>query len=180
MKRGISLGLHAAVYAAMGYAVTGGTLRPDLWTAGFAIALIWISQIDFERFEIPDLGLLGLAGLGVAHLWIVPPREGLGAQVIAVLLWPGLMWLVGRVYARWRGMPGLGFGDVTLVAALGLWLDLQAGAFVLFSAALAGIAWGGLRPLWQRGEAAMLARSAIPFGPFLCFAAWVIHLRMSY
>ncbi len=175
MTRALNLGLHLAVY--------GGALAllwPEAdglaWAFGFAAILIWVSTIDLERFEIPDLAAGALVLTGAFRTLFVPGLP-LTDHLMGSVLWPVLTWSVAALYARVRGWRGLGFGDVKLTVGLGLWLGFQAMIWVLLSASVAGIltllSIGAMRHTSFRN----LGTSAVAFGPFLCLSAWVIWLK---
>jgi len=48
----------------------------------------------------------------------------------------------GAIYMRWRGVEGMGFGDVKLMAMVGAFLGLRLTVFTLFAATLAGSIFG--------------------------------------
>ncbi len=80
---------------------------------------------------------------------------------------------VGALYRWVRGRDGLGEGDAKLLAAIGAWVGLEGLPTVLLGAALTGLLWA----LWLRLRgAALTATTALPFGPFLALAGWVVLL----
>jgi leader peptidase (prepilin peptidase)/N-methyltransferase len=48
----------------------------------------------------------------------------------------------GAIYMRWRGVEGMGFGDVKLMAMVGSFLGLRLTVFTLFAATLTGSLFG--------------------------------------
>jgi leader peptidase (prepilin peptidase)/N-methyltransferase len=151
----------------------------DPWALGcvavLAAILIALSVIDLRTGYLPDpLQIaLALAGLGIAFIgspinlsWQLAAA---GAVVNGAIFW-ALRWAV----SRFKGREAMGFGDVKLVAAGGLWVGPLAlpyimaagGILTLIGAAIAGLATG--KPVW-RGE--------MPLGPGLaagilaCFIA---------
>jgi leader peptidase (prepilin peptidase)/N-methyltransferase len=48
----------------------------------------------------------------------------------------------GAIYLRWRGMEGMGFGDVKLMAMVGAFLGMKLTVFTIFTASLAGSVFG--------------------------------------
>ncbi|MDR8937814.1 Type 4 prepilin-like proteins leader peptide-processing enzyme [Burkholderia multivorans] len=82
----------------------------------------------------------------------------IGAMAGYLFLW-SIYWLF-----KWlRGIEGIGFGDLKLLAALGAWLGCAALPQVVLFAAVTG-ALVGLVATW-RGR--MRFEEPIPFGPFL-------------
>src|SRR3546814_14970327 len=68
-----------------------------------------------------------------------------------------------------RGAVGMGGGDPKLVAAIGCWTGWQALPLLLLLASAGGIGWA----VWaQRKGDRPLAERRVPFGVFLCTAAF--------
>jgi len=107
----------------------------------------------------------------------------------------GFVYLAGWLYARVRGVEGMGFGDVKLMAMIGAFLGLWLTLLVLCLASMAGALCGGLLlaniyrkrrrryvPRLGRAAGGHRARQAasvalrgyeLPFGVFLGSAALV-------
>ena len=155
----------------MVYAAPLALAVPDLAellvAIGFGVVLIWISLVDLERHEIPDAAsaLLAVTGLGVTAAHGVPVL----IHLLAGLVWGGVFAGVALCYRRVRGFDGLGLGDAKLMVGIGAWLGPVAPASVVLGATLSGI---GFILTMQRGK----QQSAIAFGPFLCFFAWMVWL----
>jgi leader peptidase (prepilin peptidase)/N-methyltransferase len=80
---------------------------------------------------------------------------------------------VNLCYRRLRGRDGLGRGDAKLLAAGGAWLGWSALPWVVLLAALLGLLLALLQRL--RGER-LTAETAVPFGPALALAIWLIWI----
>ena len=87
-----------------------------------AVCLTWLAIVDLRTGYLPDplQAVLAVAGLIAA---IVGSPVGItwqdsltGAAINGGVFW-GLRWLVSRL----KGREAMGFGDVKLVAAGGLW-----------------------------------------------------------
>jgi leader peptidase (prepilin peptidase)/N-methyltransferase len=141
-----------------------------------AAILVALARIDLARMILPDWlnALLGAIGL-VQALWLDEPT--LIDALLGGLFAGALMWAVALAYRRWRGVDGLGFGDVKLGAAGALWSGVAGVGPMLLAATASCAAVLLLRA--ARGEA-IDAGARFPFGPFLAFgvfAAWMItHL----
>lgn len=137
-----------------------------LW-ALFGWLLLPLALLDARHFWLPDRlnALLALAGLLLAgpllHTSLLDRWIGAlaGGLILAAIAWS---------YRRVRGGDGMGGGDPKLVAAIGAWLGWQALPLLLLLASLGGIFWA----LTQRKGDRPLARRRVPFGLFLCAAAW--------
>jgi len=139
-----------------------------LVAAAFCAAMIVLAMIDFEHFILPDVitksGIL--AGLGV-QFWVSfsTPRDALigmalGAGVISAVSW-GWYWL--------KGVHGMGFGDVKMLAMVGAFLGWQGVVGTLLLGSLSGSLVGAV--LMLRSRAAL--GSKLPFGVFLALGAVV-------
>jgi len=125
------------------------------------VCLVWLSVVDLKTGYLPDPLQAVLAATGLAAAVIGSPigiswlAALSGALVNGGVFW-GLRWLVSRL----KGREAMGFGDVKLVAAGGLWLGPWAlpyimaagGLLTLLGAAIAGLAlrkavWKGEMPL---------------------------------
>ncbi len=138
--------------------------------AVFLFALLAVAWIDLDTRTIPDVFTIPGVGLGLAASLFGPP--GIGHALLGAVAGGGALWLVGALYERATGVPGMGGGDVKLAAMMGAFLG-AAGVFgAIFLASLGGSLYGAL--LIARGKGSR--RSAIPFGTFLAPAAMVLLL----
>ncbi|MES0863754.1 A24 family peptidase [Ruegeria sp. SCPT10] len=160
----------------MVYGVFAATSMPLNWMAlPFAALLIWISVWDFMTFEIPDAAALLLVVSGAAALYGSPGLL-LIDRISGAILWPLLFWGVAELYLKTRGVHGLGFGDVKLMAGIGIWCGAYATTYIVLTAALAGLAVLSLFAVVQSTSVKDIGQSKVAFGPFLCLSAWSIWL----
>jgi leader peptidase (prepilin peptidase) / N-methyltransferase len=136
------------------------------WTL---LALGWI---DWKTLRLPDALTLPLVALGLAAAW-TDSQDALLSGAIGALVGYGALVAVNLGYRRLRGRDGLGRGDAKLLAAGGAWLGWQALPWIVLLAALLGLLLAAL----QRARGSPLtAESAIPFGPPLALAIWIIWI----
>jgi leader peptidase (prepilin peptidase)/N-methyltransferase len=136
------------------------------WTL---LALGWI---DWKTMRLPDALTLPLLGLGLAASW-TDSQAALLSGVIGAVAGYGALFALRVLYRRVRGREGLGQGDAKLLAAGGAWLGWQALPWVVLLAALLGL----LLALVQRVRGGGLtAETALPFGPALAFAIWIVWI----
>ena len=131
----------------------------------FAFLLLGLIFTDAETKLLPDkLTLPGLA-LGIVFSLLVPvsdlasqflpgvvnlPFSGdVSMRVLSLLdsllgaaLGASFIYGAGAIYLRWRGMEGMGFGDVKLMAMIGAFLGMKLTVFTIFTASLAGSLFG--------------------------------------
>jgi leader peptidase (prepilin peptidase) / N-methyltransferase len=141
--------------------------------SGVVLAAILIALVarDLRDMILPDSlnAALAAAGLAQAFLTRIPPPD---EAVVAALVGGGLLYGVAFFYRLWRGVDGLGLGDVKLAAAAGPWVGLGGiGPMLVVATATAA-----LNLAWQaRRDAGFDAGARFPFGPYLAvglFAAW--------
>lgn len=136
------------------------------------LALAWT---DMRTMLLPDALTLPLLLLGLgATLWLSP--EDIADHALAAAIGVTAFVLIAATYHRLRGIAGLGQGDAKLLGVAGAWLGIGALPLVVLLAALLGLACAGLLAL--RG-ADMRRTSAIPFGPCLAVAIWLVRLLQS-
>ena len=139
----------------------------------FALAMIVLFFTDWDHQLLPDAVTLSGLGIGLALAWFNPfLREGGGWIGIwqaagGAALGSGLLWAVGAVYAKLRGVEGMGMGDVKMMAMVGAFTGPWGVVFTVFAASVVGAVVGvSLIPL--RGGT---LKDALPFGCFLAPAA---------
>jgi leader peptidase (prepilin peptidase)/N-methyltransferase len=131
-------------------------------------ALLVITFIDLDHRIIPDV--ISLPGIGIGFLLsFFGPSVSVMESLIGLILGGGSLFAVAWVYEKMTKREGMGGGDVKLLAMIGAWLGWKAVLFTLFFASFSGTLIGGGAMLIQKQG----RHYAIPFGPFLTFAALV-------
>jgi leader peptidase (prepilin peptidase) / N-methyltransferase len=152
-------------------------LVPDsrgAWGAGLAMLMVAIAAVDARRFIIPDELTAAALALGLAYAAIEGADPWAQALAWAVLRGavPALAFLgVRAAYRRWRGLEGIGLGDVKLAGVAGVWLDYPTIPIAIEIAALAALGAYMIRHLYLRRNVRPTTR--LPFGLFLAPAIWV-------
>jgi leader peptidase (prepilin peptidase)/N-methyltransferase len=147
-----------------GYWYFGPTLSTLKYCA-FAFLLLGLIFTDAETKLLPDkLTLPGLA-LGVVFSLFVPVNDlasqflpgmvdlpfspaisqrilSLVDSLLGTAVGASFIYGAGAIYLRWRGMEGMGFGDVKLMAMVGAFLGIKLTIFTIFTASLAGSLFG--------------------------------------
>jgi leader peptidase (prepilin peptidase) / N-methyltransferase len=146
------------------YAYSGLTLA-TLKYCVFGFLLLGLIFTDAETKLLPDkLTLPGLA-LGLVFSLLVPVHDlasqflpgtvslpfssdvsvrlySLLDSLLGSALGASFIYGVGAIYLRWRGMEGMGFGDVKLMAMVGAFLGMKLTVFTIFTASIAGSMFG--------------------------------------
>ncbi len=141
----------------------------------FVSALLVITFIDLKHRIIPNVITLPGAVLGLGSMtlfgFLGGPAGPMGVtplgSLAGLLLGGGSLLLVAAVYEKLTGRIGMGGGDIKLLALVGSLLGPPGVLVTVFGGSLFGLVVGA--PLGiASGEG---RRHAVPFGPFLAFAA---------
>jgi leader peptidase (prepilin peptidase) / N-methyltransferase len=143
---------------------------PSLPTMVFFILLLvacgWLTWTDIRFGIIPNWLNALVAVLGLARALAMEGTSGLLTGAIAGVAVGAVLLLLRQGYFAWRGVQGLGLGDVKFLAAAGIWTGLTDFPLLLLIATLVALLLAGVLHLSGR---AVTARTAIPFGPSLAF-----------
>ena len=156
----------------------------------FSAALLGLIFSDFERRLLPDEFTLGGLLLGLVFAALVPfpfsimdlfvpstwgrPAISVVESAFSAVFGAGMVWAIGSMWSRVRGVSALGLGDVKMIAMIGAFAGLQTSLLVLAAGSLLGILIG---PLWAkaRGKKRVM-RFRIPYGTFLGIAGVVLAM----
>lgn len=145
----------------------------DAWVdAALGWWLLTLGWIDWRHQILPDALTLPLIVLGLFVAGVMEQEE-LWNPLVGVVCGYAALWGIAWAYRRLRGREGLGLGDAKLLAASGAWVGVTGLPSVVAGAAIAGLAAAGAMMLAGH----RLDRySALPFGPFLAAATWLVWL----
>jgi leader peptidase (prepilin peptidase) / N-methyltransferase len=158
----------AAVFVATYAAVGNSWLLPIRLL--FGCAMIVLLVIDLQHQILPnEITLPGIA-VGLASSLVAPP--GWTSALAGAAAGAGVLWLIAWGYERWRGVEGMGFGDVKMLAMIGAFLGWKLMLLTLVAASLTGsltavTLLAARRADWQ---------SKLPLGTFLAIAAVPVSL----
>jgi leader peptidase (prepilin peptidase)/N-methyltransferase len=138
--------------------------------------LLLMALIDAGSGYLPDVLTLPFFILGGVHALLLPVPGALvqaGTGVLVAVLLPLLAMAV--FWCRHR-CAGLGWGDVKLLAGMGVWLGVQGVVLALLLACVSGVCYALVG--WWRNRACGPSPGlvAYPFGPFLAAAAGAMLL----
>ena len=135
--------------------------------------LVALSAIDFLTFRLPDAITLPLAGLGLLLAPVLGLEPPLTWRLGAALGGYAFIWVLNETYRLVRGRAGLGLGDAKLLAVAGAWLGPGGLPSTLLTGCLGALLFVASR--YVRGHA-VDRFDALPFGPFLAAAIWLVWL----
>ncbi|RMH05084.1 MAG: prepilin peptidase [Aquificota bacterium] len=143
----------------------------------FFSALLVASLIDWDTFILPDSITLGGLAFGLALSFFrkdITPYESL----VGAFVGGGLFLLIYLFYTKVRGIEGLGFGDVKLMAFIGSVTGLWGVLYAVFVGSLLGLLYA--LPIILKNKSLQFA---LPYGPFLslgCFVGVVFELKRFF
>jgi leader peptidase (prepilin peptidase)/N-methyltransferase len=150
-----------------------GATPASLAALGLTWTLIALAVIDFDKQILPDALTLPLIWVGLlVNLYPNPLFTPLRSAVIGAVVGYLSLWAVFHIFRLVTGKEGMGYGDFKLFAAFGAWLGWQDLPLIILLASLVG-AVTGIAAIIMLGRDRHLP---IPFGPFLCAAAWIALL----
>jgi leader peptidase (prepilin peptidase) / N-methyltransferase len=156
-------------------ATTGVVFVAALWLYGvtpllavrllFACAMIVLFAIDLRHHLLPNvITVPGIVVGFAASLWLPP---GWRSSLIGLAVGGGVLFAIGEVYYRTRGVEGMGMGDVKMLAMIGAFLGWPLMLLTLILASFVGALAGALMMVSGRGG----MKAALPFGTFLALGA---------
>jgi len=156
-------------------ALTGAVFALNAWWFGptplllvrllFSCVLIVLAFIDIEHRILPNrITLSGIVVGFLASVWLLP---GWRSSLIGILIGGGVLWAIGELYFRLRGVEGMGMGDVKMLAMIGAFLGWKAVLFTVLLASILGAIVGLAMMAGRKGD----MKYALPFGTFLSIAA---------
>lgn len=177
-------------------AITGALFAGVFWRFGFCIAspvymllaagLVLVTFIDLTHWIIPnEVTIPGVfIGLGCALAGMFYPATGfvetdILSALIGMVIGGAVLYSLDKITVLLLRKPGMGFGDVKLLAMLGAFLGWKNVILVIVVASLVGSAVGIVMVLIHRGKADENRPSDLPkghylpFGPYLCIAGLV-------
>jgi leader peptidase (prepilin peptidase)/N-methyltransferase len=144
--------------------------NPDWISVGFHFyfmaGLIISTFVDIEHWIIPDLVTLPGILVGLASSFVLPDHSIIDS-LLGLTFGGGSLLLIGTIYSKWKGVEGIGGGDVKLLAMIGAFLGLSGVIVTLVVSSLLGSIYGIALVAIKGGG----SKTAVQFGPFLAFAA---------
>lgn len=134
--------------------------------------LVALSVIDAAEMRLPDVLTLPLLAAGITFA-VAAGWDSLGARCLAAVAGFSALYLPAAAYKAVRGHAGMGLGDAKLLAASAAWTGLDGIAAVIVYACAAALILALISRVAGR---TVEATTAIPFGPFLAFATWLVWL----
>ncbi|EGF92863.1 type 4 prepilin-like protein leader peptide-processing enzyme [Asticcacaulis biprosthecium C19] len=147
-----------AVALAVPWVVLGGV--DGLITGLLCLLLLIAALIDLKTLRLPDILTTGIAACALVLAFL---SGHVVSGLIAAAVAAAVLYGVKYVLERRHGAAMLGLGDVKLVAALALWLNVRTPVMVAVAAVI------GLVVIRNR-------KGLMPFGPMIAAAAFVIGI----
>lgn len=157
------------ISAGISFVLIWTTFPPSQAVAYWVLAslLIVCAGIDYDLRIIPDRLTLPGVVLGLVFSVTLLPsgtvQSGLLRSLAGIGAGAGVLIAIALVYKVIRGIEGMGFGDVKLMAMVGAFLGYKAALVTIFLGSLIGGVVGLF--LVRRSPEGM--KTAVPFGVFL-------------
>lgn len=142
-------------------------LLPFALLCVLCIAVAWI---DIRHGIIPDWLNLSIAALGLLRIFLTEDVSATAAALGEGAIIGAVFWLLRRLYFAFRGIQGLGLGDVKFLGAAGIWVGVAGIPMLLLVATITALACVGAVQLSGR---ALTAQTSMSFGPFLAIGLLV-------
>jgi prepilin signal peptidase PulO-like enzyme (type II secretory pathway) len=149
-------------YQVIGQVITG------LWILYTGMVL---TLIDIDHQILPDVITLPGTLVGIC-LGSLNPAVGFFGSLIGITVGAGGIYLIAKAYELIRHREGMGFGDVKYLGFIGAVVGWQGVVWVIAIASLVGAVLG-IGVIFFRKKSLTFA---LPFGPFLAFAALLMTL----
>lgn len=144
----------------------------------FSWLLLCLSYCDLRWYLLPNFLTYSVALFGISCGQFLDPQLSFETRLVsgfvALIFFYGLQF----IYRFWRGVEGLGGGDIKLFAGLGCWFDCQWLPLLLVLACLFALCHYLLMLFLVENA---ISINVLPFGIDLCSAAWlliILRLRL--
>lgn len=143
-----------------------GAAASAIAAAAFCAAMVALAGIDLEHFLLPDrITLPGIALGLVLRPWL--GWGSVGSALQGALFGAGLLLTFAGLWKLWKGVDGMGLGDVKMLAMVGAFLGPYGVVVTLVAASLFGSVVG----LALLAHGAVGLGGKLPFGVFLAAGA---------
>jgi len=148
-----------------GYAIYGWTPLLAVRLA-FACAMVVLFAVDLRHHILPNV--ITVPGIVIGLLVsLFLPEPGWRSSLIGLIAGGGVLFAIAEAYYRFRGVEGLGMGDVKMLSMIGAFLGWELMLVTLILASFAGSIIGvGVIAMGRGGM-----KAALPFGTFLAVGA---------
>lgn len=136
----------------------------------FLILLMGLFQSDRGCMRLPDVLTAPLFVVGLGLGWL---SDGFWPALSAATLGTGILWVVATIYELLRRRPGLGRGDVKMMAGLSAAVGIDAIPWIILLSASLGLV-AALRQGVVTSQSSL--QQVIPFGCALAMAGGAIWL----
>lgn len=146
--------------------------------------LFYLTYMDVRYFLLPNRANIAFAVLGTLYQGLTVDwsssdsiLSAAGYSALGAFFGAGIFLLTRFVSLKWKGVEGIGWGDVKFSAAAGIWLGPAGVGFMIGGAAAILLLVGGLVIVVTRRP---LKDFYLPFGaaaaPATIVLLWLFHL----
>jgi len=145
--------------------------------------LLYLTVMDWRFFLLPNKGNLALGILGILYQALRLDWSDAGAiqnmigfMLAGAVAGAGIFLFTRWLSLKWKGVEGIGWGDVKFAAAAGLWLGPAGTGFMIGGGAFLLVLVGFTNILFGRRK---LKDYYLPFGaaaaPVTAVFLWLLH-----
>lgn len=132
-----------------------------------------VTLIDKKHRLIPDMITLPFAACGIV-LSFFSPLVSWQDSLLGAMFGFLLPWVVGIIFEKWRGIEGIGGGDIKYLCMIGAFLGVRGMLLTLVTASLLGVIFGSLIMYSKHHTEPSERLQSIPFGPYLAVSACIL------
>lgn len=142
------------------------------WLFGLGVMLRRVLR-DLRARPLREITIGGV--LAITCVWFTGGAawQGLLTALVGMIGAGSIVWAVRIIGTAALRREAMGFGDVTLMMMVGVYIGWQAGMMVFFLAPFAALLIGVGQLLLGRGD-------EIPYGPFLCLATCFVVVQWGW
>lgn len=148
--------------------------------------LSYLTYMDVRYFLLPNRGNIALAALGLVYQAVMLDWSNSVAivnllvfMILGAFFGAGIFLFTRFVSLKWKGVEGIGLGDVKFSAAAGIWLGPAGVGFMIGGAAALLLVFGAAVIVVTRRP---LKDFYLPFGaaaaPATAIILWMRHYQM--
>lgn len=145
-----------------------------------AASLVLVTFIDLTDWTIPnEVTFPGIPlGIGLSLIGMFYPDSGLIVKDVfhalaGAVVGGGILYLLDKIALVVFKKPGMGFGDVKLLAMLGAFLGIISVPVIIMISSLLGSIVGITMVIIQKRKGTEGDAHYLPFGPYLAFAGLI-------
>tara|TARA_Y100000591_G_C21674370_1_gene614635 strand:- start:62 stop:841 length:780 start_codon:yes stop_codon:yes gene_type:complete len=139
----------------------------------FLLSLIILFITDLKHYVLPDIITIPLIVVGflISYLEINPYGINFQSSLIAGIFSTLSFFIISKIFLYVKKIEGLGFGDVKLICAVGLWTGIEHTLLIIILSSISGVLIGLILISVNK----LKRYDYLPFGCFIVFATFLVN-----